>query len=116
MRLTLTLHYMMQCNYPGAGPVVVTFPARIKLPKQFPSGAVTLGGKPVAANVDERQLTVTVAPHKGMLCSLMSPGSLTLAFAPSAKLANPARAGSYRFTATHGKHAFSARLSIKPAG
>jgi len=115
VRLTLTLHYEMQCSYPGAGPLVVTFPAALKLPKQFAAGAVTLGGKQVAANVDGRQVTVTIAPHTGKLCDVMGPGSLTLAFTRAAKLANPARAGSYRFTATHAKRAFTARLAIKPA-
>jgi hypothetical protein len=115
IRLTLILRYEMQCNYPGAGPLVVTFPAALKLPKQFAAGAVKLAGKPVTAKVDGRHVTVTVAPHTGILCDVMGPGSLTLAFTRDARLASPARAGFYRFTATHRKRAFTARLAIKPA-
>jgi hypothetical protein len=113
IRLSLTLHYFMQCGYAGAGPLVVTFPKGLKVPEQFPTGAITLAGKPVAANVDRRRVTVTVAPHKGMICDVMGRGSLTLAFSRAANLANPVRPGSYRFKATHRQHAFTAKLAIK---
>jgi len=115
VRLTLTLQYVMRCANPGPGPLVVSFPAGMKLPKQFASGAVKLAGKPVAADVDGRQVTVTVPPHKGMLCDMMGVGSVSLTFARSAKLANPAQAGSYRFKATHRSRAFTAKLAIKPS-
>ena len=114
VRLTLILHYYMQCGYAGAGPVAVTFPTALKLPKQFATGAVTLAGKSVNASVDGHQVTVNVPRHKGQLCDLMGRGSLTLSFARAAKLANPAHAGSYRFKATHGQRAFAAELAIKP--
>jgi hypothetical protein len=115
VRLDLTLHYFMQCGYAGAGPLVVTFPKGLKLPKQFPTGAITLAGKPVTANVAGRRVTVTVAPHKGMLCDVMGRGSLTLAFGRAANLTNPVHPGSYRFKATHRQRAFTAKLTIKPA-
>lgn len=115
IRLTVTLRYEMQCNYPGAGPVVVTFPAAVKLPRQFTAGAVRLAGKPAAAKTAGHQLTVTVPPHKGMPCDLMAPGTLKLSLMPAAGLATPRRAGSYLFKATHRRHAFTARLAIEPA-
>lgn len=115
VRFTFTLHYRMQCGYPGGGPLVVTFPAALKLPTRFSDGAVRLAGKSVAATIMGRRVSVTVAPHKGVLCDTIGPGSLTLRFMPAAKLVNPARAGSYRFTATHARRAFRARLTIKPA-
>ena len=115
VRLTFTLHYWMQCEYPGAGPLVLTFPKAVKLPAQLASGAVQLAGKPVASQVDGRQVTVMVAPHTGILCDLMSRGSLRLAFTSLANLSNPTRAGSYRFAARHGQLALTATLTIKPA-
>jgi hypothetical protein len=115
VRLTLTLRYEMQCDYPGAGPLVVTFPSALTLPQQFPAGAVEWGQKPLAAQVDGQRVTVTIPRHKGVLCDLMGPGSLTLTFTPTAKLANPARAGSYGFTATHARRTFTAKLAVKPA-
>ena len=115
VRLRLTLRYQMQCGYAGAGPLVVTFPRRLKLPQQLAAGAVLLGGKAVAATVEGRQVIVRVAPNKGKLCDLMGIGSLRLVFTPLAKLSNPARAGSYRFQASHAKRTFEASLTIEPA-
>lgn len=114
VRLTLTLHYEMQCGYAGAGPLVVAFPSAIKLPTRFAAGAVQLAGKPVAATVAGRHVTVTIAPRKGVMCDAIGPGSLALTFTTAAKLANPTKAGSYRFTATHTKRAFAAALAISP--
>ncbi len=115
VRLKFTLRYEMQCAYPGGGPLIVTFPSALKLPADFAVGTVLLSGKPVPATVSGRQVAVTVPPHKGMLCNIVAPGSLTLVFTHAAKLANPARAGSYHFTARHGTRAFTAALTIKQA-
>jgi hypothetical protein len=115
VRLVVTLRYRMQCSYPGAGPVVVTFPSALQLPKQFASGTVKLARKAVAASTKGQNVTVTVPPHKGVLCSMLGPGSVTILFTRAAKLTNPARAGSYRFRATHGKHSFRAKLVVTPA-
>ena len=112
VRLGLTFRYGMQCNYPGAGPIVVTFPKALKLPKNLGAGAVRLAGKPIAATVSGRKVTVTVKPPSGVLCGTIGPGLLKLVFTPKAKLANPSRAGSYRFTATHAPHTFAAKLHI----
>ena len=116
VRLLVTLRYEMQCDYPGAGPLVVTFPSAVKLPHRFAGSAVKLAGKPIAATVDRRRVTVTVPPHSGTLCSLRGPGSVTLTFTRAAKIANPARAGSFGFKATHDGHTFTAKLAIKAAG
>ena len=114
VRLTMTLRYQMQCGYPGVGPLVVTFPPAVRLPKRFAANAVRLSGKPIAATRAGRQVTVTIAPP-GKLCSLIGPGSLKLVFTRKAKLGNPKRAGSYRVTAAHAKHTFRATLVIKSA-
>lgn len=116
VRVTVTLRYEMQCNYPGAGPLAVTFPAAMKLPRRIAAGAVRLRGKRIAATVDGRHVTVTIPPHRGSLCNVLAPGSVTLTFTRGAKLANPARAGSYGFRAKHAGRAFAAKLRIAPAG
>jgi hypothetical protein len=115
IRLTATLRYEMQCDYPGAGPLVVTFPSALKLPQQFVGGTVRLGGEAIAATVKGRRVTVMIPPHKGVLCDVMARGSVTLVFTRAAELTNPAQAGFYRFTATHGARTFTAKLAIKPA-
>jgi hypothetical protein len=116
VRLLVTLRYEMQCNYPGAGPLVVTFPSAVKLPHRFAPNTVKLARKPIAAKVNGRRVTVTIPPPSGTLCSLRGPGSVTLTFTRAAKLANPARVGSYDFKATHDGHTFTAKLAIKAAG
>ncbi|HZQ82317.1 MAG TPA: hypothetical protein VFB25_10135 [Gaiellaceae bacterium] len=112
VRLTVTLHYEMQCGYAGAGALVVTFPSAVKMPKQFAAGSVQLAGKPVKALLQGRRVTVVVPPYKGLMCDVLGPGSLALTFTRSAKLANPAQPGSYRFTATHVNKAFSGMLTV----
>jgi hypothetical protein len=115
VRLTIALTYEMQCGYPGAGPIVVTFPSAAKLPGQFAAGSVKLSGKAVAATIKGRKVSVTVPPHDGVLCGTIGPGRATITFTHAAKVGNPAQAGSYRFTAVHTKRTFSAKLVIKPA-
>lgn len=115
VRLTITLRYLMQCGYPGAGALVVTFPSAAKLPDRFATGSVRLAGNAVAARLEGRNVTVTIPRHKGVLCNTMGPGTLTLTFTHAAKFGNPAHVGSYGFTATHAKHTFKAKLVIKPA-
>jgi hypothetical protein len=113
-RLTLTLRYEMRCGYPGSGPLVVTFPSALKLPKRFAAGAVR-AGKSLAAKVEGRTVTATIPPPKGTLCNVVSLGSLAVTFTRAAKLVNPGQAGSYRFKAAHAGHHFTARLAITPA-
>ena len=113
VRLKVTLHYEMQCGYPGKGPLVVTFPSAMKLPTQFAAGSILLAGSPVSATVDGRQVTVIVPPHKGVLCNAVGPGSLTLAFTHAAKLENPKQAGAYSLRATHSRRTFTAKLRVK---
>lgn len=111
-RLKITFRYVMQCGYPGPGPLVVTFPAAMKLPKRFAAGSVKLAGKAIAATRSGRKATVTIPPHKGVLCGVMAMGAVTLTFTQAAELGNPTQAGSYRFSATHAKLAFKTKLAI----
>jgi|tagenome__1003787_1003787.scaffolds.fasta_scaffold20881429_2 hypothetical protein len=116
IRLKLIFRYEMRCNYPGVGPLVVTFPSALGLPKRFGAHSVKLAGKPVVAKRKGRRVTVTVPPPSGVLCGIVGPGSVKLVFTRKARLASPTRAGSYRFTARHEKRAFGAKLAIRPAG
>lgn len=111
-RLTMTLRYQMQCGYPGVGPLVVSFPRGVRLPKRLAANAVRLSGNPIAATRAGRQVAVAIPPP-GQLCGLIGPGSLKLVFTRKAHFVNPKQAGS--FTATHAKHTFRAKLVIKSA-
>lgn len=112
VRLAVTLTYEMQCGYPGPGPIVVTFPSSMRLPRHFPTGSVKLNTKTTPATIKGHKVTVTVPPHKGVLCGTIGPGLVKLVFTHAAKVANPARSGSYGFAATHLKHKFTAQLKI----
>jgi hypothetical protein len=114
VRLTLTLRYRMQCGYPGEGRLAVTFPSAFRLPKRFVAGSVRLAGKSIAAKVHGRKVTVTIPAPDGALCGVIGPGSVVLRFTHAAKIVNPSQAGSYRFTASHGRRTFTARLAIEP--
>lgn len=116
VRLTIAFRYVMQCNYPGAGPLVVTFPSTVKLPRRFAPGSVKLSGQAVTPAIEGHDVTVTIPRHKGLICDTMGPGLLKLVFTRAAKLTNPLHAGSYRFTATHTTRTFRARLVVAPAG
>jgi hypothetical protein len=111
--LVLTLRYEMQCDYAGAGPLTVTFPGLQMLPKTFPKGSVLLAGKPTPATISGRRVTVIVPPHKGLICDLMGPGALQLTFTKRAGLDNPSSPGTYRFTATHTKRAFTTTFVVR---
>jgi len=112
VQLTVTLRYAMQCSYPGAGPLVVTFPDAMSLPTAFANGSVRLSGRAVEAKVSDRKVTVTVPVHRGLMCDVMGPGRLVLTFTHAAKLANPASPGTYRFAAAHARRGFSTTLTI----
>jgi hypothetical protein len=114
VRLTVSLHYEMQCGYSGAGPLTVTLPASISLPGTLPAGAVLVGGKATAATLAGTRVTVQIAPHAGVMCDVIGPGVLQLVFTPQAGLGNPAHSGSYRVAAVHGRHSFSTELTITP--
>ena len=63
----------MQCDYPGAGPVVVSFPGAAKLPRAFAAGSVRLDAKKVATEIKGRNVTVKVPPHKGCSAARWAP-------------------------------------------
>ncbi len=110
---SVELGYEMQCGYPGPGPVVLSFPAAVRLPARIARSAVLVDGK-AAASVQAagRSLAVGLAPPPQIMCDVIGPGRLTIELTGAAGLGNPARAGSYRLTATRGTTSFSARFAI----
>ena len=84
------------------------------MPTTFPDGPVLVDGDPVAAKAAGTRVTVAIA-HQGVICDVLGPGTLRLVFTPRAGLGNPVRAGSYRVTATHARHSFSAVLRSRPS-
>jgi hypothetical protein len=112
--LTLTLHYEMICGRPGRGPLVVTLPAAMRVPRAVSRAAVLLQGKPAPrVSVDGRTMTIAVPPPTGITCHSITMGTLTTTFTRAAGLANPASPGAYAVRAQIAGHAFTARLAIR---
>jgi hypothetical protein len=114
--LALTLHYSMTCNQPGAGPVVVTLPAAMKVSPEISVGAVLVRGKPArSVTVYGRTIVIGLprpgqAPH--VVCQSIVPAKLTVLFTKGAGLENPGVDGTYRVAVRVGGRSFAAPLTI----
>jgi hypothetical protein len=112
--LTLTMRYEMQCGWPGAGPLVVSLPATMRVvPHAVTRAAVRVDGKPPATvSVTGRVIVFTLPPRRGVTCMEIGPGALTVVFAPAAGIGNPAKPGTYAIAVRIGAHSFTARLRV----
>lgn len=111
--LTLTLQYDMQCGYPGPGPVVVTLPRGEAIPATLAASAVLVDGhRATSVSLSGRTVSVGLAPEPPIMCDVIGPGRLVIAFTRSAGLGNPARKGGYTVLATRGAASFGARFTI----
>ena len=111
--LTLILRYEMQCGYPGSGSLTVKLPAAEQLPTRFAAGSAVLDGTRVAVTLTagkELRVALPVQPH--VMCDVIGPGKLTLAFTKTARLGNPAKAGTYSVSAQASSRSFQAALKI----
>lgn len=105
--LTATLHYEMQCGYPGEDPVRLTVPAP---PGPLPRSAVQVNGKPATTlSTKGRVVTIGMPKRPQILCDAIGPGALKLRLAG---LRNPAAAGAYRVRAVKGAQAFGAIVHV----
>jgi hypothetical protein len=103
----------MTCGQPGPGPVVVTLPAAMHVPRAIAAAAVLVQAKPArSVSVAGHAVTVALPKPPQVTCMSIGPGVLRLAFTAAAGLRNPAAAGTYTVRARLPKGAFVARLSI----
>jgi hypothetical protein len=111
---TLQLSYQMQCGYPGPGPVRVAFPAGEYVPAAIASTAVLVNGKPSSAvGVAGRTVTVDLPARPQIMCDVIGPGKLTIAFTLAAGLGNPLRAGTYAIVATRQTSRFVVPFTLR---
>jgi hypothetical protein len=112
--VTLVLGYDMQCGYPGPGPVLVAFPTAMQVPAQLPASAVLVDGHAApGVLVSGRRVTVNLAPPPQIMCDVIGPGKLTLAFTRAAGIGNPRRPGTYTVAARRAATAFSAAFAVR---
>jgi hypothetical protein len=112
--VALTLHYEMQCNWPGPGSLTIRFPAAMAVPARIAPASVLVGHKVASAVSVSSGDTVTVAlpPRPQIMCDLIGPGTLTVSFSRAARLGNPKAAGSYLVRATRPSVSASGRIVI----
>jgi hypothetical protein len=111
--LKLVLRYEMLCAQPGRGPVLVTLPAAFRVPATIKPAAVLVNGKAAPSlRVHRHVVSVGLPLNSNVICRSFVPGILWIGFTRSARLGNPARAGTYAIHATVGSHSLVARLAI----
>jgi hypothetical protein len=112
--VALTMHYEMQCGWPGPGVLVIRLPASMRVPAHLAASAVLVDRKPPAsvAVTGGDSISVGLPARPQILCDVIGPGTLTVTFAPAAELGNPKSAGSYVVRATHASDSASGRIRI----
>ena len=92
----------LQCGQAIGPPLAVTFPAAERVPRTISSNTVRVNGKPPASvTVSGRQLTIRISRPE-VLCDVIGPGTIAIAFTRAANLGNPPRAGTYRVSVRRG--------------
>jgi hypothetical protein len=112
--VALTLHYEMQCGWPGPGSLTIRFPAAMAVPARIAPTSVLVDHKAPSAVTVSSGDTVTVAlpPRPQIMCDVIGPGTLTVSFSRAARLGNPKAAGSYLVRATRPSVSASGRIVI----
>ena len=113
VELSLTLRLELQCGRLGPGPIVVSLPAAMQMPATIARGTVLLNGTaPATLTLSGHVVTMTRPPTKGILCTVMAPGTMKVVFSRAARLGNPSGAGRYAVTVRAGRTTGVAHLSI----
>lgn len=104
--------YVMQCSWPGPQ-VDVVFPSAERLPPRFAKASVLVDGKP-PASVTRTGSTVSlrIARPSGVMCDVMGPGTVRIAFTRSARICNPLHPGRYVVRVAHGASTAHAAFTV----
>ena len=111
--VALTLHYEMQCGWPGPGVLTIRFPAAMAVPAQIPPSKVLVDGKPAGAvTVSGDAVAVALPPRPQIMCDVIGTGTLTVSFTRAARIGNPKAAGSYLVRASKPSVSAGGRITI----
>jgi hypothetical protein len=92
---------MMQCGYPGAGPVTIALPSAERLPARLARRDLLVDGHAARGVVlSGHTLTITLAPAPRIICDVIGLGRLTVEVTAGAELGSPLHAGTYTITAS----------------
>jgi hypothetical protein len=112
--VSLQLHYEMQCGWPGPGTLTIRFPAGMTLPATIPPAAVEVDGKPASSAETQGRSEVLGLPKRPqIMCDVIGPGVVRIAFSRAARLGNPARAGTYAVRVTGRADSLAARFVVR---
>jgi hypothetical protein len=111
VRLAVTVHYEMQCGYPGEAPLVLHLAGQ--LPSPVSRTAVLVDGKPATRVYPDGKIVKIAMPARPqIMCDSITEGALTVTITTSAHLTNLA-AGRYTVLAQKGAMHFSAPFAIR---
>jgi len=97
--LTIGLPAELRCGRLPASSLTVSLPHAMHVPHSMAPAVVRLGGRAVrSVRVRSSRLVLTPALPRGVTCDSIVRGVAHLKFTRAARLGNPLRAGSYRFT------------------
>lgn len=100
--LKLKFSSILECGRPIGPPITVALPTADQVPSRISARNVLVNGTaPESVAVSGHVVTIKVARPE-VICTVLSRGSVTIAFTRAAKLGNPANAGTYRVSVRRG--------------
>ena len=113
--LTISLRTELQCGrLVGARALVLTLPAKERVPRSIAADAVLIGSKAAGrVSVAGHVITISPAPPRGMLCDSIKVGVAKVSILPAAGLGNPKATGAYMARLTHGSDSWVLPLRIQ---
>jgi len=113
--VTISLRTELQCGrLMGTRALVLTLPARERVPSTIAADAVLIGSKAAGrVSVTGHVITISPAPPRGMLCDSIKVGVAKVSILPAAGLGNPKASGAYTARLTHGSESWILPLRIQ---
>jgi hypothetical protein len=111
--MTISLRTELQCGRLMGGPVVATFPRRVRVPGTIVATAVLVGTRASrSVSVAGHAVSVAMPLPRGVMCDSIAPGVAKITFSRAAGLGNPKSPGVYVLKLRRGSETFAALFRI----
>jgi hypothetical protein len=110
--LTYKLSYEMQCGSPGKGPLTLTFPSQVAVPRVTAADVLLNGKAAPAVRRNGSTLVVLFPQPPAIMCDVIGMGRLTVTITKAAGLANPKSPGTYAFPVTSDRISATPKLRV----